>query len=134
MTETNIIKCLNDLDFKFNDKTCLSIYNDKSILTQLLYGLRDEVKQSEINIQLIGKHFVHNRKILDIRTINYIPNEIYTKFEMEFEKFKLDGILETNLNQQILSKLKQDFSDSTNILSQSLPDLPDELKGFSDLL
>ncbi len=134
VTETNIINCLNDLDFKFNDKTCLSIYNDKQILTQLLYGLRDEVKQSEINIQLIGKHFVHNRKILDIRTINYIPNEIYTKFEMEFEKFKLDGILETNLNQQILSKLKQDFSDSTNILSQSLPDLPDELKGFSDLL
>jgi hypothetical protein len=38
------------------------------------------------------------------------------------------------VNQQILSKLKQDFSDSTNILSQSLPDLPDELKGFSDLL
>lgn len=134
VNETHLINIFNELNFKFNDNSALNIYNDKLLLTKLLYGLRDEVKQSEIDIQLIGKHFSHNRKILDIRNINYIPENINNEFINIFNNFYDKNLFQINLTKELISKIKTDYSDSTNILSKSLPDLPDELKVFKDLL
>ena len=134
VNETHLINIFNELNYKFNDNSALIIYNDKLLLTKLLYSLREEVKQNEIDIQLIGKHFSHNRKILDIRNINYIPEDVINKFIHIFNNFYDKKLFEINLTKELISKIKTDYSDSTNILSKSLPDLPDELKVFKDLL
>ena len=134
VNETHLINIFNELNYKFNDNSALLIYNDKLLLTKLLYSLREEVKQNEIDIQLIGKHFSHNRKILDIRNINYIPEDVINKFIHIFNNLYDKKLFETNLTKELISKIKTDYSDSTNILSKSLPDLPDELKVFKDLL
>lgn len=134
VNETHLINIFKELEFKFNDDSALKIYNDKLLLTKLLYGLKDEVKQNDVDIQLIGKHFAHNRKILDIRNTNFIPDEVNNKFIEIFNKFYENNLFQTDLTKELISKIKIDYSDSTNILSKSLPDLPDELKVFKDLI
>lgn len=134
VTENNLIKVFNELDLKFNDTSAQKIYTDKTVLTKMLYSLRDEVNQESIDIQAIGKHFVHNRKLLDIRTIQHIPVDVYESFDAQFKNAMSSGLLETDLTIELISKLKQDNVDSTSILSDSLPELPDDLKSFSDLL
>lgn len=134
VTENMLISAFKELDLTYNEDSACKIYSDKTTLTKLLYSLRDIVKQENVDIQLIGKHFVHNRKILDIRTIDKIPVDIVEKFEIQFNKSVENGLLEKSIARADLSNLKQDHTDSTSILSTSLPDLPDELKSFSDLL
>lgn len=133
ISENQLIKVFKELEFTFNDESAQKIYTDKVSLTKMLYSLREEAKQEDVDIQLIGKHFVHNRKLLDIRTLNYIPTTLVDKFNSSFNDYLMNGILDTTLTKSLLTKIREDHTDSTNILSQSLPDLPEELKGFSDL-
>lgn len=134
VTENHLIKVFDELDLKFNDESAQKIYTDKTMLTKMLYSLRDEVKQTDIDIQTIGSHFVHNRKLLDIRTINYFPENICSIFNIKFDEYNSINLFDTILDKQKMTGIKMNFVDSTNILSNSLPDLPAELQGFSDLL
>lgn len=134
VSENQLIKVFKELDFKFNDTEAQKIYNDKLSLTKILYSLRDITNQNNIDIQIIGKHFAHNRNLLDIRTSKNLPEKIKNNFNSKFNNYLINGLLETTLTKSLMSKLQEDYSDSTNILSNSLPDLPDELKIFSDLV
>lgn len=134
VTENMVISVFKELDLTFNEESAVKIYSDKTTLTKLLYSLRDITKQEYVDIQLIGKHFVHNRKLLDIRNIEKIPVNVIEKFDNQYAESVSNGLLYKKLTNNDLSKLAQDHTNSTSILSKSLPDLPDDLKSFSDLL
>lgn len=120
VTERMVQVAFEELDFKFDEVGAQEVYNDKIKLTQLLYTLRENTKQDDIDIQIIGKHFAHNRMMLDIRKSTYISDELKSKFNSEFESQK--SLIENKLNFNTINLLKEDYTDSTNILTQSLPD------------
>lgn len=136
VTEKHIINVMvDDMKLTFNEENCKMIWNSKPDLTQLLFGLLAETKQNldeNCDIQKVGKHFVHNRQLLNIISSQYIPVDQVSKFNLAFEE-QMD-LIDKNLSNEELASIKYQTTDSTNILAQSLPDLPDELKDFADLL
>lgn len=141
VTETALIKAFDECLMTFNEESAIKIFNDRTSLTNLIYTLIDNTKQKWLLedkhkhlINEIGKHFSHNRKILTITHSEYIPSNVVSSFNLEFEKQRHK--FDIRLTKQLLGNvMKQDFVDSKGIIATSLPsinvdDLPSELKGI----
>lgn len=127
VSETHIRKVFDRLEFEWSEESIKGILTDKAKLTAFLYELFNllgfEFDKSEITG--IAKHFRHNRQMLDIRTSEHIPEHYKEEFDNHYND--IYSLIDRNLTRDDISKINIDYSDSTNILVNSIPD---ELRGI----